>query len=79
MGCHMFSLTLYYTISSACYYSYVIYTSHVIVCFVYVLARPSCLTFFSLVSVVEPLAIEAQLEIEPAAIAVVEWQPDDVV
>ena len=48
-------------------------------CFVYVLARPSCLTLFSLVSVVEPLAIKAQLEIEPAAIADVEWQPDDVI
>ena len=35
--------------------------------------------FLSLVSVVEPLAIEAQLEIEPPAIADVEWQPDDVV
>ena len=31
-----------------------------------------------LVSLVEPLAIEAQLEIEPAALAAVEWQPDDV-
>ena len=69
----------YYTVSSACYCSYVIYASHAIVCFVYVLARPSCLTLFSLVSVVEPLAIEAQLEIEPVAIADVEWQPDDVV
>ena len=51
----------------------------IMLCFVYVLARPSCLTFFSLVSVVEPPAIEAQLEVEPAAIADVEWQPDDVV
>ena len=43
----------------------------------------SCQTVMSdslpLVSVVESLAIEAQLEIEPAALADVEWQPDDVV
>ena len=49
-----------------------------IVCLVYMLARPSCLTLLFSVSVVESLAIKAQLEIEPAALADVEWQPDDV-
>ena len=49
-----------------------------IVCLVYMLARPSCLTLLFFVLVVEPLTIEEQLEIEPTALADVEWQPDDV-